>query len=332
MTASTPGDSFGVSQNGDRTYAILGTGALGGFYGARLQRAGIEVHYLLRSDYEHVLQNGLIIESPEGDFTLPQVNAYGDAAKMPPCDVAIVAMKTTQNHLLPEILPHVVKDNGVVLVLQNGLGVEAQAAAIVGSDRVLGGLCFLCSNKVGPGHIRHLDYKKITMGEYDPSGQAKGVTARMRAIAADFNRAGIPIDLEEDLVLSRWKKLVWNIPFNGLSVVLDARTDVIMASPETRSLAESLMREVAKGAAACDRHISDEFIQTMLEHTAVMIPYRPSMKIDYDEGRPLELRAMYEVPLQTATAAGIALSKIEMLHQQLKFLENHQRTHSTGKA
>ncbi len=109
----------------NRKYAILGTGALGGFYGAKLQKTGLDVHFLLRSDYEHVKKYGLVVESKDGDFTLPQVNAYQDIETMPQCDVVIVALKTTQNYLLPKLLPSVIKDGGVVLVLQNGLGIAS---------------------------------------------------------------------------------------------------------------------------------------------------------------------------------------------------------------
>ncbi|MBD1882150.1 putative 2-dehydropantoate 2-reductase [Coleofasciculus sp. FACHB-T130] len=309
----------------NRSYAILGTGALGGYYGAKLQRAGLNVHFLLHSDYEQVCQQGLVIESPDGDFTLPHVNAYPDANKMPPCDVVVVALKTTQNHLLPEMLPFMVKDDGVVLVLQNGLGVEEKVAKIVGSERVMGGLCFLCSNKVGPGHIRHLDYKAITLGEYTPDYQPAGITERMRQIASDFESADIPIQLAEDLLFARWQKLVWNIPYNGLSVVLDATTDELMNNLHTRLLAEQLMGEVLVGASAFGRKIPDSFVEKMLDHTAKMKPYRTSMKIDYDEGRPLEVETMFGNPLRTAQAAGVDLPKIAMLYQQLKFLDARNR-------
>ncbi|HEY9608575.1 putative 2-dehydropantoate 2-reductase [Allocoleopsis sp.] len=309
-----------------RRYAILGTGALGGYYGACLQRVGLEVHFLLHRDYQHVREQGLVIQSADGDFTLPYVNAYDDAAKMPACDVVIVALKTTQNHLLCDMLLPVVKDNGVVLVLQNGLGIEQEVAAIVGSKRVMGGLCFLCSNKVGPGHIHHLDYKQITLGEYLPDYQPGGLTERMRQIADDFERAGIPITLAEDLLLARWQKLVWNIPYNGLSVVLDATTNELMADQYTRSLVEQLMEEVVAGAAATARKISDRFIQTMLDYTEKMTPYRTSMKIDYDERRPLEVEAIVGNPLRVATAVGTNLPLISMLYRQLKFLnvQNHR--------
>ncbi|MEG4284133.1 putative 2-dehydropantoate 2-reductase [Microcoleus sp. A006_D1] len=305
----------------NRNYAIVGTGALGGFYGARLQKAGLEVNFLLRSDYEIVKKHGLTIESPEGDFTLAHVRAYHDAHKMPQCDVVIVALKTTQNHLLPKILPTLLKDNGVVLVLQNGLNTEPEVAKIVGAERVVGGLCFLCSYKVGPGHICHLDYGTITLGEYAQDYKPIGITDRLHQIARDFKRAKIHIKMSEDLLLSRWKKLVWNIPYNGLSVILDARTDELMANRDTLILVEQIMGEVIAGAKSCDRIIPDDFIQSMLEHTHKMKPYRTSMKIDYDESRPLEVEAIFGNPIRVAQQAGIKLPQIEVLYRMLKFVD-----------
>ncbi len=307
-----------------RRYAILGTGALGGFYGACLQRAGLDVHFLLRSDYHHVCRHGLVVNSSNGDILLPQVQAYDDVAAMPACDVVIVALKTTQNHLLPVLLPPVLKTDGVVLVLQNGLGIEPEVATIVGSDRVMGGLCFLCANKVGPGQIHHLDYGAISLGEFRPGYVAGGISDRLLQIAADFRAAGITIDCAEDLLLSRWKKLVWNIPFNGLSVVLNARTDEMMADPDTRQLATDLMAEVVQGAATQGRQIPAAFIAEMLTHTEQMKPYRTSMKIDYDEGRSLEVETMVGNPLRVAQQAGISLPRIAMLYQQLRFLNTRK--------
>ena len=315
-----------------RTYAVLGTGALGGFYGARLQQAGCEVHFLLRSDYEQVRQHGLVVESIDGDFRLPQVNAYRSVAEMPACDVVIVSLKTTQNHLLPHLLPPIVKPGGVVLVLQNGLGIETEVAEIVGADRVMGGLCFLCSNKVAPGQIRHIDYKQITLGDYAAGYQLCGITERMQQIAHDLEQAGIPIEFSPDLFLARWKKLMWNIPFNGLSVVLNATTDQMMADDHTRLLSTLLMQEVRAGALACtqassgsegsaDRTIPADFIQTMLDYTLQMKPYRTSMKLDYDDRRPLEVEAIFGNPLRLAQQAGAELPRIQMLYQQLKFLD-----------
>jgi 2-dehydropantoate 2-reductase len=308
-----------------RTYAILGTGALGGFYGAKLQKAGLNVHFLLHSDYEHVRQHGILVESIDGDFTLAQVNAYNNVENMPQCDVVVIALKTTQNYLLLKMLPPVVKDDGVVLVLQNGLGVEEEVSHVVGSDRVMSGLCFLCSNKVGSGHICHLDYGKITLGEYATEYYPAGITQRMQEIGADFESAGIQIEFTEDLLLARWKKLVWNIPYNGLSVILDAATNELMADVYARQLVEQLMYEVRVGAESTGRVIADSFIQTMLDYTVNMKPYRTSMKIDYDENRPLEVEAIFGNPLRMAQANGSILPQINCLYQQLKFLDARRK-------
>ena len=320
------------------TYAIVGTGALGGFYGANLQQAGLEVHFLVRSDYESVQRNGLFVESVDGDFRLNRVNAYYDARNMPACDVAIVALKTTQNHLLPDILLPILKENSIVLVLQNGLGIEEEVAAIIdrykvsgykiGETKIIGGLCFLCSNKVGDGHIRHLAYGKIILGEHKNNSQHGDIADEMRIIANDFETAGIPIELSSDLLLSRWKKLVWNIPYNGLSVVLDATTEELMTNPNSLELVKELMHEVLIGAKSVGRDIPLEFIETMLEHTRNMHPYRTSMKIDYDEKRPLELTAIFANPLQAAFSCGVDLPKIRCLYQQLQFLDLRNRTNS----
>lgn len=306
---------------GNLSYAIVGTGALGGFYGAKLQKAGNEVHFLVNSDYQQVIKHGLTIESKDGDFRLPQVQVYNQVEKMPSCDVVVVSIKTTQNHILTQILPPLVKDDSIVLVLQNGLGIETEIAQIVSNVNIIGGLCFLCSNKIAPGHIHHLDYGKITLGEYATNYNAVGITERMKAIFQDFENAGIEIELTEDLLLGRWKKLMWNIPYNGLSVILDATTDEIMADMYTRTLVEQLMKEVQLGAKSTGRIIPDSFIQTMLDYTVKMKPYRTSMKIDFDENRPLEVEAIIGNPLRIAAENDVNLPLIRSIYQQLKFLD-----------
>ncbi|MEO1235501.1 MAG: putative 2-dehydropantoate 2-reductase [Planctomycetota bacterium] len=302
-----------------RSYAILGTGALGGYYGGRLAHAGIDTHLLLRSDYEHVRDHGLRVDSVAGDFViLPEaVRAHGDPADLPPCDVAVVCLKTTQNDPLETLLARCVKPDGVVLVLQNGLHPEADAAAVIGADRVLGGLCFLCSNKLGPGHIQHLDYGHIHAGVYQP-GPSRAA-AHLPGIVDDFNRAGIETTSVDDLRLSRWKKLVWNVPYNGLSVVLNQTTDAMMADPPTRVRIKALMHEVQAAAMAVDgKVIEDAFIEKMLDYTQRMKPYKTSMMLDHEAGRRLETEAIVGDPLRAARAAGCDVPEITRLAAALQ--------------
>ena len=303
------------------TYAILGTGALGGYYGGLLARDRQTVHFLLRSDYRHVRDHGLRVDSVRGDFCIPadQIHAHGDPAHLPPCDVAVVCLKTTQNHQLPDLLAHCVKPDGVVLVLQNGLVPEAEAAGVVGLDRVLGGLCFLCSNKIGPGHIDHVDFGHIHLGIFAPGNPDTPAAGKFQRIVADLSAAGIDTTAVDDLRLSRWKKLVWNVPYNGLSVVLDQTTDRLMADPDHRARVVTLMREVHAAARAVDgRDIPDTFIQKMLDYTESMTPYKTSMMLDHKAGRPLEIEAIVGDPLRAGLDAGLDLPAMTCLYEQLQ--------------
>ena len=314
-----------------KRYAIIGTGAIGGYYGARLQQSGCDVHFLLRSDYDHVRSHGLIVDSVDGNVTLPQVHAYNNPAEMPPMDVVVIALKTTQNHHLPDLMPSL-QDDAVVLVLQNGLDVEADISKLVPPEQIMGGLCFICSNKVGPGHIHHLDYGKIQLGAYSAAKQRRELTAAMVEVADDLRKAKISIAVTDDLFMARWRKLVWNVPYNGLSVVLNATTDELMADEEIRKKIYTLMSEVittgnawaaslTKSDSPC-RDIPMGFATDMLEATARMKPYRTSMKIDFDQGRPLEVEAILGNPVRAAQQLGVTIPEMERLYAQVKALSN----------
>ncbi len=316
------------------SYAIIGTGAIGGYYGARLQRAGCEVHFLLRSDYEPVLQRGIIIESIDGDFELPQVKAYRYSADIPPVDVVIVALKTTQNYLIHTLLPPI-KAGGALLFLQNGLGIETDISHQLKEKNmtvsaILGGLCFICSNRIGPGHFRHSAYGRILIGAHSSTAQPCVSTPLMAKIAADFAKGPVTIETTDDLPMARWRKLVWNVPYNGLSVVLDATTEEMMADSGVRSLITTLMAEVISTANAwgdqtspnTSRHLPFSLKGEMLAHTEAIEPYRTSMKIDYDENRPLEVETIVGKPLRTAQSLGVSVPAMTMLYQQLSFLNS----------
>jgi 2-dehydropantoate 2-reductase len=304
------------------SYAIIGAGAVGAYYGARLQQAGQAVHFLFHTDYDHVRQHGLHIESKDGNFDLPAVNCYRRAADLPACEVVIVALKATQNHLLPDLLPPALAPTGVVMLMQNGLGGEEFVAGIVGADRVICGLTFVCVNRLGPGHLHHLDYGLVSLGEYS----TRGPSERLHHLARDLEQAGFPVQILDDYRVARWNKLVWNIPYNGLSVLLNATTHELMAHPATRQLCEDIMWEVVTGARACGVPVQDEIVQKMLDHTAKMTPYRTSMKIDFDAGRPLEIEAIFGNPLRAAEAAGARLPRLAMLDRQLRFLNSRIAT------
>ncbi len=203
-------------------YAVIGTGAVGGYYGALLAQAGFDVSFLVRSDLEHVRRHGLRVYSPDGDLVLPRVDAFGDAAELPRADVVIIAVKATANAQLRAILPHVVRPGVIVVLMQNGMGGEdpiAAAAARAPGRWLVDGV----RDEIGPGTIRHQWDRQVTLAPWTPDGKPEA-TDGLAQLAAELAHAGIPVRLLDNLALARWRKLLWNIPFSGLSVALDRDT------------------------------------------------------------------------------------------------------------
>ena len=318
-------------------YAVVGSGAVGCFYGIRLAHAGADVQFLMRSGFEEVRAHGLDLTSPEGNIHLDDVVVASDWADLRPCDVLIVAVKATSNaDVLAHLADHadrLLAPGAGILLAQNGIGVEPAYAAAAPGREVLGGLAFLCAERSGPRSVAHLDFGALTIAVHAPGDAAGGITPLMRAIAEDLTAARTPAQLDEDLIRARWRKLLWNIGFNPLSVILDATTDELMSDPGTVALIRTLMTEVAAVAAAEGRELPASLIEDLLRITAGMTPYATSMKLDADAGRPMEVEAMLAEPLRRAERAGVAMPSVSLLHSQLAFLDARMaRRDATGSA
>jgi 2-dehydropantoate 2-reductase len=294
---------------------IIGAGALGLYYGAMLQRAGNEVSFLLRRDFEAINSKGLRVFSINGDFSLPRVKGYRTAAEIGQVDLVLVGLKTFSNQSLVELVRPLIGQETAILTLQNGLGNEDLLANAFGAERVLGGVAFLCSNRGEPGEVHHLGEGRILFGEV--SG---GLSERCQRIADLFNAAAVPCVASADLPRLRWEKLVWNIPFNGLCALTGKTVTDLLQHPPTRQLVASLMREVifAANQQKIETRIDAEpVIERMIKMSDDMHGYQPSMMIDRIEGRPLELEAIYAIPLARAAAAGSPMSQVDMLYRLL---------------
>lgn len=307
------------------SYAVIGAGAIGGFYGARLARSGQEVHFLFRGRAQHVDKNGLQIISTEGDFELTELNAYADWSALPRVDVAIVAVKSGANADVASRVATILKPGGAVLLIQNGLGAEPGYSDAIGdAGVVIGGLAFISVVLESPNQIRHFDFGTMTMGQYSSDYAPAGIHPTMQTIADDLAAAGIPSVLEDDLLLARWKKLLWNIPFNSLSVILNAQTDELMGNPATVELVSTIMDEVRAATASDGREIPREAADMLLAATRQMQPYSTSMKVDYQAGRHLEVQGMLGEPLARAERNGLQLPTISTLFKQLTFIDDRQ--------
>ena len=301
-------------------YGIIGTGAIGGYYGAKLAQAGKDVHFLLHSDYEYVKEHGLQIDSCDGSFHLSKVNAYSRAEDMPVCDVVLVCLKSVNNHMFPSLLPPVVGEKTLVVLIQNGIGLEADMQEMFPDTWIAAGLAFICSAKTHPGTINHQCYGYINIGNFSCPQQEL-----IDSVISDFREAGVEAN-EVEYNEARWKKAVWNMPFNGMTVALNTQTDVLLAHPSTLQLIRDQMMEVVLAARACGvKNIGESFVDKMIYNTIHMTPYSPSMKLDYDFHRPMEIDYIYTRPIEEAKKAGYKMEKLDMLEKQLRFLQDNNK-------
>lgn len=298
-------------------YAVIGTGAVGGYYGGRLANAGHDVHFLLHSDYDYIKQNGLQVDSCNGSFHLDSPNIYRSTADMPKADVVIVALKTTRNQLLKELLPPLLHSETLVLLIQNGIGPETELQQWFPNLYIAAGLAFICSAKTEPGRVNHQCYGNINIGNYSCKN-----TEIIDCLMSDFIQSGINAALVE-YHEARWKKAVWNMPFNGMTVVMNAQTDKLLAQPDTLNLIRRQMLEVIGAAQALGvKNIDATFADKMIENTIKMVPYSPSMKLDYEYHRPMEIDFLYTNAIKAAHSVGYAMPCLEMLEAQLRFIDS----------
>ena len=319
--------------------AIVGCGAVGIYYGGKLCQAGRNVHFLLRSDYEVVREHGVQIQSLNGDFHVRPAAAQSPG-EIGPCDLVIVALKSTANHCLGELLTPLVRKHTALLTLQNGLGNETELAELFPTQPIFGGMCFVCLNRIAPGVVQHLAHGKVVMARH--GGSPDELTTEI----ADLIRStGIPVDVSTDLEKAHWEKLVWNIPFNGLGVAgaagLDATlagqlktdqpigpclaTDALLDNGPWEQLVTELMDEVIASGCALGHDLSPGLGEHQRNSTRVMKTYLSSTLIDFERGLPLELDALFRRPLSRAQAAGVKTPRLAALCDLLAELDNRRK-------
>lgn len=314
---------------------VVGSGALGGYYGARLGRDGHQVHFLARSDHDLVKRRGVFVSSPEGDFHFrPRVAREPESIGA--CDLVVIGLKTTANDRLRELVEPLVTPDTVVLTLQNGLGNEEALEKFLPKEQVMGGLCFVCLNRTAPGQIQHLAHGRIVMGEYN-----RWPAPRTHDLCDVFKHAGVPCQVTDNLARAHWEKLVWNIPFNGLGVAAlagiescrsgeltlplarsaqCAATDVLLADPDWTDLVRELMSEVVATANALGLKVKQSHVEKNIAATREMGSYRASTLVDFERGRPLELEALFLEPLRKARSTGLPTPRLDALCRILEGL------------
>ena len=296
--------------------AIVGSGALGLYYGAKLARSGVPVSFLARRDLAHLKQEGLQIRCTEGDFHLPQIKVYAEPQEIGAVDLVIVAIKNTSNTSLAKLLPPLIGHETSVCTLQNGLGNEDLIGSIVGRNRVLCGVCHVCVSRPTPGVASNMSGGNIRFSDL-----TAGDTPRAQSVAQLFEQAGIRCSVAPSVGSARWYKLVWNVPFNGLSISEGGiDTAQILANPKLHAKTLVLMNEVMAASTALGFSQDPEHPNQEIARTRKMGAYQPSSLLDFLAKKPVELESIWGEALRQGTSAGVPMPELTELYQKLKQL------------
>jgi 2-dehydropantoate 2-reductase len=200
--------------------------------------------------------------------------------------------------------------------LQNGINIEEKLQISFPNHAILGGLAFTCINRVSPNKIEHIDYGKIKIG----SNLNKHNEIAKKVVLL-FQNAGIDCDYLPSLRMGRYEKLLWNVPFNSLSVLFKSKTDMLIKEDTTRILAYNLMVDIYKIARKDNIPLNKKIIPEMIERTIKMKPYKTSMLLDYQAKRKLEIETILGEPLRTAMKYKLKVPYLENIYYILKHIQ-----------
>lgn len=298
---------------------VVGAGAVGGFYGSLLARQGMRVAVVCRSEAETVARQGFRIHSEAlGDwgFQPEQVLRTPLPGPVAP-DYLLLTTKVLAGEDRAALIRPALGPHTVIVVLENGVGIEAPLAAAFPDHALISALAFVCVSRTGPGEIHHQAYGALTLGCYP-----RGISPAAGRLAAAFREAGIAVELTADIVTARWRKAVWNAAFNPASVLGGCvDTARLMADPQTVRLIRRAMVEVCAVASAAGHPLPPQTVDAMLESTARMPPYRTSMTLDALQGRPLERQAILGAMIEQAQALAVAVPTLETFDALLRLHE-----------
>jgi 2-dehydropantoate 2-reductase len=270
----------------------------------------------VRSGRAAIMARGLRIKTPTERIHVKKVQTHATSADIGPCDLVLVSIKATANDTLAKLLPPLMGPNTLVLTLQNGLGVEEPVAEVVGGEHVLGAICFVGCTRSAPGVVACSFPGLVMLGEFGRPAQT-----RTRDIAKLFEKSGVKCEAHDNLEEMRWRKLVWNVPFNGLAIAAGGiTTDVLIADEGLRTLARRLMEEVCDAAAKFGHVIPRAFVDLQFERTQKLGRYSPSSLLDYQAGRAIEIEEIWGEPVRRAKSVGVPVPRLETLYWLIKRL------------
>jgi len=300
--------------------AVMGSGAVGGYFGARLAAAGHDVAFVARGKHlDAMRRQGLTVASAGGDF-----HARGrftdDPREIGPVGLVLFCVKSYDTDSASAQLAPMMCDRTVILSLQNGVDNPDKLAARWGERHLLAGVVYLGAQLAAPGRIAHSAGGRIVLGALDGS-----VTEAATSAEAIFTAAHVPCAASPEIRKVMWSKLVWNAPFCALACLARATVQEILESESLRLLATACMEEVREAARAAGIELAPSIVDDTFNFSRGLGGFKPSMLQDLEAGKPLEYEALNGVVADLLRQAGKSASVNEMSRAVLKFLDERIR-------
>jgi 2-dehydropantoate 2-reductase len=294
---------------------IIGAGAIGAFYGGLLSKSEeLDVSGVTSSLEDVVRENGFDIKSSLGDFKfLPKKVFKSVDACDATYDVVIVATKVLPTIDVVSLLKPVVSDASIIVLIQNGIHIEIPVQRAFPNNQLISGLAFICVSRNADAVVHHQDYGRLVIGNYP-----KGVSTEANWLQSLFSETGLPCLVTDDVKKARWKKLVWNAPFNPISVLSHGLNTIeILSNPLTKELVENVMKEVQQAAALDGVCLEDYVLEKNISDTLTMKPYKTSMLLDFEQKRPLEIESILGNCIRFSEKCGVELPYMKSLYALL---------------
>lgn len=300
-------------------FAILGSGAVGGYFGAKLARSGQDVTFIARGAHlDAIRATGMEIRSPKlGDFVV-RAAAESDTAKVGPVDVVLVTVKAYDNATALPMLAPMIGPDTVVLTLQNGVDSVDEVAAVAGESHVLGGTTYVATALEAPGLIVQTGvHRSIIFGEV--FGDRRAVSPRVQAIADVLAAADIQVTRVADALVPIWDKFVYLAAFSGFTGAARLAIGHIWKYPHVQEMFYAASREIAAIAAAEGVTISANRFDTLKEYMDTIPPTtRSSLLIDLEQGKRIEVEALQGAAVRRARKHGVPVPIVATLYALLK--------------
>lgn len=302
--------------------AVMGTGAVGGYFGARLAAASNDVAFIARGPHLAAMrQQGLTLESPQGNLHIRDALFTDDPSQVGAVDLVLFCVKSYETDATAANLASLIGDRTIILSLQNGVDNADKIAQRWGHQRTLAGVVYIGSQLLQPGKIKHSSGGRIVFGELD--GQVHETT---QAVERLLSSARISCEVSRAIRNIQWRKLLWNAPFCAISCLTHSNVKEIVESDSLTKLALDCMAEVREAAKAQAIDLDPALFDETLNFSKSLGDFKPSMLQDLEAGKPLEYEAFNGIVVELLGRTGKEAPTNQVFYGALKYLDKKIRT------